>query len=134
MRILGIDPGYAIVGYGIIDKDERGNYSVVDYGAINTPKNNATANFRNSWNSNDCRLAQIHIVVIKWFIAFQPIYADAKKYAVIPLSAPNPSILNPIIKIIMLRTIGFKYSFSSYLLRRLLQVSQIGISYLLAQV
>ena len=38
MRILGIDPGYAIVGYGVIDKDSRGNCKVVDYGAINTPK------------------------------------------------------------------------------------------------
>lgn len=38
MRILGIDPGYAIVGYGVIDKDERGKCKVVDYGAINTPK------------------------------------------------------------------------------------------------
>jgi len=38
MRILGIDPGYAIVGYGVIDKDERGNCKVVDFGAINTPK------------------------------------------------------------------------------------------------
>ena len=38
MRILGIDPGYAIVGYGVIDKDQRGKCSVVDYGAINTPK------------------------------------------------------------------------------------------------
>ena len=38
MRILGIDPGYAIVGYGVIDKDARGNCSVVDFGAINTPK------------------------------------------------------------------------------------------------
>ena len=38
MRILGIDPGYAIVGYGVIDKDTRGNCTVVDYGAINTPK------------------------------------------------------------------------------------------------
>lgn len=38
MRILGIDPGYAIVGYGVIDKDERGNCRVVDYGAINTSK------------------------------------------------------------------------------------------------
>lgn len=35
MRILGIDPGYAILGYGIIDV--RGNrFSVVDYGAIFT--------------------------------------------------------------------------------------------------
>lgn len=38
MIILGIDPGYAIVGYGVIEKDIRGNCKVVDYGAINTPK------------------------------------------------------------------------------------------------
>ena len=38
MIILGIDPGYAIVGYGVIKVDSRGNSSVVDYGAINTPK------------------------------------------------------------------------------------------------
>lgn len=35
MRILGIDPGYAILGYGIIDM--KGNhFSVIDYGAITT--------------------------------------------------------------------------------------------------
>ena len=35
MRILGIDPGYAIVGYGIMDY--QGNkFSAVDYGAILT--------------------------------------------------------------------------------------------------
>lgn len=38
MIILGIDPGYAIVGYGVIEKDSRGNVKVIDYGAINTPK------------------------------------------------------------------------------------------------
>ncbi len=38
MRILGIDPGYAIVGYGVIEKDEKGKCTVLDYGAINTPK------------------------------------------------------------------------------------------------
>ncbi len=35
MRILGIDPGYAIVGYGVIDY-ENTRFSVVDYGAILT--------------------------------------------------------------------------------------------------
>lgn len=35
MRILGIDPGYAILGYGIVDI--LGNkFRVVDYGAITT--------------------------------------------------------------------------------------------------
>ena len=35
MRVLGIDPGIAIVGYGIIDY-ENNKYKVVDYGAITT--------------------------------------------------------------------------------------------------
>ena len=35
MRILGIDPGYAIVGYGIVDFC-RHKFSVVDYGSITT--------------------------------------------------------------------------------------------------
>lgn len=35
MRILGIDPGYAILGYGVVDV--KGNhFEVVDYGAITT--------------------------------------------------------------------------------------------------
>lgn len=35
MRVLGIDPGYAIVGYGIVDY-QGGKYRAVDYGAITT--------------------------------------------------------------------------------------------------
>jgi crossover junction endodeoxyribonuclease RuvC len=40
--ILGIDPGIAIVGYGVINS-ERGLHTVVDYGAIETPKIETTA-------------------------------------------------------------------------------------------
>lgn len=36
MKILGIDPGYNIIGYGII---ETNGCKVVDYGVITTPKN-----------------------------------------------------------------------------------------------
>ena len=36
MRILGIDPGYAIIGYGVIDTTKSN--MVLDYGAITTPK------------------------------------------------------------------------------------------------
>ena len=36
MVILGIDPGYAIVGYGVIDTTKK--EMVLDYGAITTPK------------------------------------------------------------------------------------------------
>ena len=35
MRILGIDPGYAIVGYGVLDYDNV-HFKVVNYGAITT--------------------------------------------------------------------------------------------------
>ncbi len=35
MRILGIDPGYAIIGYGIVDYSKN-RFSVVGYGAITT--------------------------------------------------------------------------------------------------
>lgn len=38
MVILGIDPGIATVGYGVIE--QKGNsLSVIDYGVIETPKN-----------------------------------------------------------------------------------------------
>ena len=36
MRILGIDPGIAIVGFGLIES-ERGRDQMLRYGAINTP-------------------------------------------------------------------------------------------------
>lgn len=41
MRILGIDPGYAIVGYGIIDY-ENGKMRPLDYGAVETSANLST--------------------------------------------------------------------------------------------
>lgn len=36
MTILGIDPGYAIVGFGVL-KYERSRFTVLDFGAITTP-------------------------------------------------------------------------------------------------
>ena len=41
MIILGIDPGYAIVGYGVIDNSR--NNAVIDYGVITTPKEDSIA-------------------------------------------------------------------------------------------
>lgn len=37
MKILGIDPGYAILGYGIIEKTGN-HFSPIHYGAVTTPK------------------------------------------------------------------------------------------------
>ena len=36
MRILGIDPGVATIGFGVVDAD-RGNQQLVRYGVITTP-------------------------------------------------------------------------------------------------
>ena len=37
MIILGIDPGLATMGYGVIEA-ERGNFAAVDCGVVTTPK------------------------------------------------------------------------------------------------
>ena len=37
MRILGIDPGTGIVGFGVIDVKPGGKYTLVDAGVIRTP-------------------------------------------------------------------------------------------------
>ena len=38
MVILGIDPGLAPMGFGIIEKDRNGNCRAIDYGVLLTPK------------------------------------------------------------------------------------------------
>ncbi len=38
MIILGIDPGIATLGYGVMDKDRNGNCRAIDYGVVLTPK------------------------------------------------------------------------------------------------
>ena len=38
-RILGIDPGTGILGFGIIDVDAKGKLTMVDAGVIRTPVN-----------------------------------------------------------------------------------------------
>ena len=38
MRILGIDPGYGITGFGLIEA-QRGQYQLLNCGAITTPAN-----------------------------------------------------------------------------------------------
>ena len=38
MIILGLDPGIGTMGWGVIEKDGRGNCSPIDYGVVKTPK------------------------------------------------------------------------------------------------
>lgn len=41
MRIIGIDPGTGILGFGIIDLDAKGKITLVDAGVIRTPVHQA---------------------------------------------------------------------------------------------
>ena len=43
MIILGIDPGLATAGYGVVEKNGAAPLKCVDYGVIETPKNESTA-------------------------------------------------------------------------------------------
>ena len=38
MIILGIDPGYGTMGFGVIEKTARGDCVPIDYGVVATPK------------------------------------------------------------------------------------------------
>lgn len=41
MRVLGIDPGTGILGFGLIDIDAKRNFSLIDAGVIKTPAHQA---------------------------------------------------------------------------------------------
>ncbi len=60
MKILGIDPGYAIIGYGVIDTAKQN--MVIDYGVITTPKE----------DSISVRLKNIESALVELFKTFQP--------------------------------------------------------------
>lgn len=61
MVILGIDPGYAIVGYGAVEF-EKGRFRVLGYGAITTP---AGIHLQN-------RLMEIHQDMLTLLDQFKP--------------------------------------------------------------
>ena len=61
MRILGIDPGYAIVGFGVVESN-RSQHNLVQYGTITTP---ADMPFEQ-------RLCVIYEDMTKLLDAFQP--------------------------------------------------------------
>lgn len=48
MRILGIDPGTGILGFGLIDVDDSGKLSLVDAGVIRTPVHQADSDRLNT--------------------------------------------------------------------------------------
>ncbi|MBQ2723262.1 MAG: crossover junction endodeoxyribonuclease RuvC, partial [Clostridia bacterium] len=60
-RVIGIDPGLALVGFGVIDSTGR-NHKVVDFGVIKTPKD----------ESVPVRLALIYKSAMELFEKYHP--------------------------------------------------------------
>lgn len=61
MIILGIDPGLAIVGYGVVESN-KGRVTPIDYGVINTPAGMRTP----------LRLKMIHKGLLSLFEKYHP--------------------------------------------------------------
>ena len=61
-RVIGFDPGFAIVGYGVLDYEDFRNIKVVDYGVITTPKE----------ESFPVRLAMLEEGLNKIYAKFKP--------------------------------------------------------------
>ena len=59
MIILGIDPGYGLVGFGVIEK-EKGNIKVLDFGCITTSKDDNLS--KRLEIISQC----MHILIDKW--------------------------------------------------------------------
>ncbi len=69
MRIIGIDPGTATVGYGLIEEND-GQIAVVTYGAIVTaPKDGDTAR----------RLQMVYEQLNELLVAYQPDFAAVEE-------------------------------------------------------
>ncbi|MCM1439228.1 MAG: crossover junction endodeoxyribonuclease RuvC [Roseburia sp.] len=62
MIILGIDPGFGTMGFGVIDKKANGDCVPVDYGVITTPKD----------ESFPVRLAMLEHGLNKLYEKFKP--------------------------------------------------------------
>lgn len=62
MRVLGIDPGYGIIGYGVVESESYGTYTTLDYGAVTTPKDNSMA----------LRLCEIYNSILELIDMYKP--------------------------------------------------------------
>lgn len=90
MRILGIDPGYALVGFGIIDSD-AGNLSVVDYGVIETDKNLSMPQRLNIIESS---LAELFKTYKPDAVAIEELFFFKNQKTLVPVAQARGVIIN----------------------------------------
>jgi crossover junction endodeoxyribonuclease RuvC len=69
MRILGVDPGTATTGYGVIEEDRQGGFKVIAYGIISTA----------AGLPDETRLIQIHQQLNEILLLHRPDSAAVEK-------------------------------------------------------
>jgi len=69
-RILGIDPGFAIIGYGVLDHPQRTVFEVQDFGVITTPAHTSYVE----------RLVTIHTDLTSLLLAWKPDLVILEKF------------------------------------------------------
>lgn len=69
MLVLGVDPGTAIIGYGLVREEHDGSLTAVHYGVIRTPSQQAMPQ----------RLASIYTELTALIAAYRPDYAAVEE-------------------------------------------------------
>jgi crossover junction endodeoxyribonuclease RuvC len=69
ITVMGVDPGIARTGFGVITEDEQGNIKAIDFGVISTDQN----------LSDDQRLLHIHNALQRIIEIYQPTSAAIEK-------------------------------------------------------
>ncbi len=80
MRVLGIDPGYNIVGYGVI---ETNGCKVVDFGVITTPKSMSISSRLNTIYRACCELME---TFKPEQVAFEELFFNTNNTTAIPVA------------------------------------------------
>ncbi|MBQ7288228.1 MAG: crossover junction endodeoxyribonuclease RuvC [Clostridia bacterium] len=89
MRILGIDPGYAIVGYGILDYDSN-RFKTVDYGAVITPAKTPFSNRLEQIFDEICEIIRKHRVDV---LSIEKLYFNSNTTTAIDVAQARGVIL-----------------------------------------
>lgn len=80
MRVLGIDPGYNIIGYGVIETD---GCKVVDYGVITTPK---TMSISERLHTIFCACNELMETFKPEQVAFEELFFNTNSTTAIPVA------------------------------------------------
>jgi len=69
LRVIGIDPGTALTGYGVLESDDHGSITAVDYGVITTSRNREPSE----------RLLDLYNKLIEVLELHRPVYGAVEK-------------------------------------------------------